>query len=41
MITEKFRRLLRQEAKLWQAEELISDRFYQKLSALSATNLIL
>ncbi|NER02282.1 MAG: DUF2157 domain-containing protein [Okeania sp. SIO3C4] len=32
MITEKFRRQLRKEAKLWQTEELISDRFYQQLS---------
>ncbi|MGB3509076.1 MAG: DUF2157 domain-containing protein, partial [Microcoleaceae cyanobacterium] len=32
MITEKFRRQLRKEAKLWQTEELISDRLYQQLS---------
>ncbi|MGD1715349.1 DUF2157 domain-containing protein [Dapis sp. BLCC M172] len=32
MITEKFRRQLRQEAKLWQTEELIDDYLYQQLS---------
>ena len=32
MITEKFRRQLRKEAKLWQTEGLIDDRLYQQLS---------
>lgn len=32
MITEKFRRQLRQEAKLWQTEGLISNNLYQELS---------
>jgi len=32
MITEKFRRQLRQEAKLWQTEELIDNYLYQQLS---------
>lgn len=31
MITEKFRRQLRQEAQLWREEELISEAFYQQL----------
>lgn len=32
MITEKFRRQLRQETKLWQTEGLIDDRLYQQIS---------
>jgi len=32
MISDKFRRQLRQEAKLWQAEEMITSDFYQQLS---------
>ena len=32
MITEKFRRQLRQEAQLWREEELITERFYQQLT---------
>ena len=32
MISDKFRRELREEAKLWQAEGLIDTSFYQQLS---------
>lgn len=32
MTSEKFRRQLRREAQLWQAEELIDESLYQKLS---------
>ena len=32
MITEKFRRQLRQEAKLWQTEGLIDNYLYEQLS---------
>lgn len=32
MTSDKFRRQLRQEAKLWQAEQLIDENLYQKLS---------
>jgi uncharacterized membrane protein len=32
MISDKFRRELREQAKLWEAEGLIDSSFYQQLS---------